>query len=103
MRATSSSVMLMIALVSVRRPLRRRSPAELMWERRRRCLCRRPRIIKVIVSDVRPTEPAMIATSRPRLIAMASRVRFRRVARMKPRPVELYGMCLMVVSTARSL
>ena len=73
MRATSSSVMLMIASGPVEKPLRRRSPAKLIWERRRRCLCRRPRIIKTTTRAVRETAPAMIPTSKPRLIAMAYR------------------------------
>lgn len=70
MRATSSSVMLMIALGLVGKPLRRRSPGELIWERRRRCLCRRPRTMRMTVRDVRPTAPTMIPTSKYRLIAM---------------------------------
>lgn len=72
MRATSSSVMLMIALGLVRNPLRRRSPAALISERRRLCLRRRPRTTRMIAEDVRPTAPAMIPASRPKLIAIAS-------------------------------
>ena len=73
MRATSSSVMLIIALALVEKPLRRRSPAELIWERRRWCLCRRPRMTEATTRVIRQTAPAIIPTSKPRLIAMADR------------------------------
>ena len=78
MRATSSSVMLMIALGLARKPLRRRSPAELICERSRLCLCRRPRTTRRTVRHVRPTAPAMIPTSKPRLIAMTRQVLWER-------------------------
>ena len=75
MRATSSSVMLMIALGLARKPLRRRSPAELICERRRLCLRRRPRTTRITVKDVSPTPPAIVPASKPRLIAMTRQSR----------------------------
>ena len=83
MRATSSSVMLMIGRGLVWRSLSPRSLAELIWERRRRCLCRRPKTIKAIESNVKPTEPAMIAASTLRPIAIAYRA-FLKAAKIKP-------------------
>ena len=76
MRATSSSVMLMIALGLARKPLRRRSPAELICERRRLCLRLRPRTTMMMVQDVSPTVPAMIPASKLRLIAMTRLSRY---------------------------
>lgn len=71
MRATSSSVMLMIGLDLLGKPLRLRSPPELIWARMRLCLCRKPRTMKTTVRDVRPTAPAIMPTIKAKLIAMA--------------------------------
>lgn len=100
-RATSSSVILMIALGLVGKPLRRRSSAEYIWERRRRCLRRRPMIIKATARDVRPTPPAIIPAIKPRLIAIAYRALCRRAARITPSPLKLDVRYPTLASTAR--